>query len=407
MTAETFTVAGLLAELETAITVAMPTPVWVAGEVADFRRTNRGAAYFRIVDPESTDRSIEVSARGRLMMDIDRSLDMAGVGSLRTGIEVRLRGTVGLRMGRSVVQLSLLEVDPTFTAGRLAIDREEVARRLKADGTLDANRLLPVPLVPLKIGLVTSRGSAAHADFLDHLKRPGYRFSVRTVQATMQGETSAEQVAGALARLAKEDLDLIALVRGGGSKLDLAPFDTEVLARAIASLQVPVITGIGHETDRSIADEAAAVGLKTPTAAAEWIVARVADFAQRIERAREAIASQAMDAMTRASTNLELMGAQVAGSRITLGRQTDILSGLEADMAVSARRALRIRGEELERLGEMLSAMGIDATLKRGYALVTRDGVGVVRSATQVAVGDLLRLRLAEGSLSVSVEEIE
>ncbi|MGA8039917.1 MAG: exodeoxyribonuclease VII large subunit, partial [Acidimicrobiia bacterium] len=227
------------------------------------------------------------------------------------------------------------------------------------------------------------------------------------VQAAMQGETSAEQVARALGRLAEEDLDLIALVRGGGSKLDLAPFDTEVVARAIAGLEVPVITGIGHETDRSIADEAAAVGLKTPTAAAEWIVARVADFAQRIDRAREAIASQAMDAWTRASANLELMGAQVGGSRIVLGRQGDILNGLGADMALSARRALRMRGEELDRLGEMLSAMGIEATLKRGYALVTGEDAGVIRSTTQVGVGDILRLRLAEGSLSVKVEEID
>ncbi len=399
--------AGLLAELESAISAALPTPVWVAGEVAEFRRTNRGAAFFRIVDAETSDRSIEVSARGRLMMDVDRSLDMAGVGSLRSGIQVRLRGTVGLRPGRSMVQISLLEVDPSFTVGRLAIDREEIARRLRADGTLDANGRLPIPMVPLRIGLVTSRGSAAHADFLDHLRRPGYRFSVLTVQAAMQGEGSAEQVARGLGRLGREELDVVAIVRGGGSKLDLAPFDTEVVARAIAALPVPVVTGIGHETDRTIAEDAAAIGLKTPTAAAEWVVAQVSDFARRIDTAREAIRTQANTALKGAAGRLELVGSQVAASRLVLSRERDLLGRLRSEVAGSARDVVRRDQEELARMTEVLSAIGIDATLRRGFALVTRADGRVVREVGQVSRGDRLHMRLARGAISVVVEGTE
>ncbi|HUF94631.1 MAG TPA: exodeoxyribonuclease VII large subunit, partial [Acidimicrobiia bacterium] len=268
---ETLSVVELLTGVQAAVIAAYPGPVWVRGEVSGFKRTNRGAGFFKLVDPEQPENSIEVAARGRVMAEIDHELNSVGVGSLRAGIEVRIEATVGVRRGSSLVQLSLLRVDPEFIAGRLAVDREEVLRRLKAEGLLDLNARLPLPLVPLKVGLVTSRGSAAHADFLNHLRSPGYRFRVSTVEATMQGETSPEQVVRGLDRLSREPLDVVTIVRGGGSKLDLAAFDNETVGRQIAAMPVPVVTGIGHETDRSIADEVAAVAEKTPTAAAGWL----------------------------------------------------------------------------------------------------------------------------------------
>ena len=148
---------------------ALPGPVWVRGEVTGFRRTTGGAVFFRLADAEEDDMALDVGGRGRVMLEIDRALEAAGVGSLRAGIEVRVRGTVGVDRRHSRVRLSLLEVDPAFTAGRLAVDRIEVSRRMRADGSIEANRRLEVPLVPQRVGLVTSRGSAAHADFLDQL----------------------------------------------------------------------------------------------------------------------------------------------------------------------------------------------------------------------------------------------
>ena len=216
MAEATLTVAGLLDTLDAAVGSAVPGPVWVRGEVSGFQRTSRGAAFFRLVDPEQPDNAIEVAASGRMMMTVTHALESAGVGGLRGGIEIRVRATVGVRHSRGHIQLSLLEVDPSFTAGRLAMDRDEVLRRLAGDGSLAANKRLELPTVPLRIGLVTSRGSAAHADFLDQLRRPGYRFSVRTVQAAMQGDRAVSNVVQALSRLGTEDVDVVAVVRGEG-----------------------------------------------------------------------------------------------------------------------------------------------------------------------------------------------
>jgi exodeoxyribonuclease VII large subunit len=401
----TLTVAQILDVVGEVVGAAIPGPVWVRGEVSGFHRTTGGAGFFRLVDPDQTDNALEVAASGRIMMAVAHALESAGVGSLRSGIEVRVKGTVGLRRSRGLVQLSLLEVDPAFTAGRLALDRDEVLRRLGADGTLAANAALEVPLVPLRIGLVTSRGSAAHADFLGQLRRPGYGFSVRTVHAAMQGESAIGNIVRALERLTLEDLDVIAVVRGGGAKLDLAAFDSEMVGRAVASMRVPVITGIGHETDRTVADEAAAVPLKTPTAAAEWIVSRVADFAGRVDTARRAMREAAHAAWTGAVRRLEHAAVQLAGTRGVLQRQIDQIDNLERGLVDESRVAIQRRREQLDAMGEMFEAIGVEPTLRRGFAILSRPNGPIVRSAGELRSGDRVTARLADGSVTMVVEE--
>ena len=405
MSQPTLTVAQVLGAVSEAVGVAIPGPVWVRGEVSGFQRTNRGAAFFRLVDPDQPDNALEVAASGRMMLTVSHALESAGVGGLRSGIEVRVRGTVGLRRNRGLVQLSLLEVDPAYTAGRLALDREEVLRRLAADGTLSANQRLEMPLVPLRIGLVTSRGSAAHADFLDQLRRPGYGFTVLTVQAAMQGEAAVDNVVRALERLAAEDLDLVAVVRGGGAKLDLAAFDSERVGRAIGAMPVPVLTGIGHEVDRTVADEAAAISLKTPTAAAELIVSRVADYAGRLGTARRMIREAAQAAWAGAVSRLDHSAVQLAGTRGVFRRQTDQIDHIERGVAEGARSAIQRGREQLGAMGEMFEAIGVEPTLRRGFAILARPDGRVVRSAREMTPGDRVTARLADGSVVMVVEQ--
>lgn len=405
MSQPTLTVAQVLGAVGDAVGVAMPGPIWVRGEVSGFQRTNRGAAFFRLVDPDQPDNALEVAASGRMMVTVSHALESASVGGLRSGIEVRVRGTVGLRRNRGLVQLSLLEVDPAYTAGRLALDREEVLRRLAADGTLSANEGLEMPLVPLRIGLVTSRGSAAHADFLDQLRRPGYGFSVLTVQAAMQGEAAVDNVVRALERLAAEDLDLVAVVRGGGAKLDLAAFDSERVGRAIGAMPVPVLTGIGHEVDRTVADEAAAISLKTPTAAAEFIVSRVADFAGRLGTARRMIRESAQAAWAGVVGRLDHSAVQLAGTRGVLRRQIDQIDHIERGVAEGARSKIQRGREQLGAMGEMFEAIGVEPTLRRGFAILARPDGRVVRSAREMTPGDRVTARLADGSVLLVVEK--
>lgn len=403
----TLGVAEFLGGLDRAVSSAFPATLWIKGEISGYRRTNRGAVFFRLVDPERPDSSVEVAARGRVMLDIDRALTAAGVGALRAGIEVRLSATAGLRRGTSVVQLSLIDVDPAFIAGRLAMDRDAILLKLTAEGLLGKNALLEIPLVPLRVGLVTSRGSAAHADFVGHLSRPGYRFRILTAEAPMQGEGAPEQIDQALARLSDEPVDVVALVRGGGSKLDLATFDSELLGRRISSMPVPVVTGIGHETDRSIADEVAAISLKTPTAVAEWIIARVAEFAGRVERARLSIREEARGAIARMEMHLDRSATNLAETKGLLIRQDDLLANLASGIEDGSRTAIRRHRDLIESYKQLVATVGLEPTLRRGFALVTRPDGSTVRSVAAVAGGDKVVVRLSDGTVPMIVEEAQ
>lgn len=399
----TLSVGEVLIGLDQAITATFPAPIWVRGEVSGFRRTNRGAAFFTLVDGELPDRSIDVAARGRIIHDVDQALNAANVGSLREGIEVRLLATVGQQAGR--IRLSLLKVDPEFIAGRLALDRDETLRRLKADGSLERNSQIAVPLLPLNIGLITSVGSAAHADFRDGIKRSGYRFKVSLVEARMQGEGAHETVERALLRISQEQLDVVVVARGGGSKLDLATFDSETVARAIAAMPVPVITAIGHETDQTVADAVAAIPVKTPSAAAEWLVTRVADFAGKVETASRVIAEGARQAMARAHSQFDQSARGVAGVRATLDRQLDRLQLLSDDVASQAREVLAKQELILDSLGQIVATVGLEPTLRRGFAVVMRPDGGAVKHAASLRTGDPVRVRMADGAVGMRVEE--
>ncbi|HEX6285983.1 MAG TPA: exodeoxyribonuclease VII large subunit, partial [Acidimicrobiia bacterium] len=211
MTDQTFTVSQVLKGLQEAVVRAFPTPIWVRGEVTGLRRTSRGAVFFRLADSDASENALEVAARGRVMMEVDRLLTESGLGSFRDGIEARVNGTIGVDERGSRVRLSLLEVDPAFTAGRIALDRADVIRRMTVDGSLRANALLPIPMVPLQIGLVTSRGSAAHADFIDQLRQSSFRFRVKTAHSAVQGEHAAAALASAIERVGGNDVDIVAV----------------------------------------------------------------------------------------------------------------------------------------------------------------------------------------------------
>lgn len=406
MTDKTFTVSELLGQIDEAIASVLPGPVWVRGEVSGLRRTSGGAAFFRLADAELDETALEVSARGRVMFDIDKQLDATGVGALKDGVELRARGTVVVDHRQSRIRLSILEIDPAFTAGRLAMQRAEVLRKLSADGSLEANGLLPLPLVPQRIGLVTSRGSAAHADFIDHLRRSSLRFEVKTAHTIVQGEGAEKAVARAIARVGREAIDMIALIRGGGSKLDLAVFDSETVGRAIANAPVPVVTGIGHEIDRTVADETAAVYQKTPTAASEWLVATVTDFANRVGSARQHIRMEARHCVARLDSELKGLATALRGSRALLDQHHVRLDHLRDGIVDTARGVLNDEKRRITTLGEWFSSVGVDQTLKRGFALVTsREGDRVIRSVDQLEPGDVAVVRFADGTVSVRVEK--
>ena len=200
---------------------------------------------------------------------------------IEDGVAIRIRGVPGFFAPRGELNLRMTGIDPAYTLGQLAASRDRLLQILADEGLLRANAALAVDPAPMRIALVTAAGSAAYADFMHELEGSGFSFSVHLAACAVQGVAAPATIAGAIAACQRRDIDVIAVVRGGGARTDLVAFDDEHVARAIAASTVPVFTGIGHEIDRAGADDVAHTSLKTPTACAAHLVAMAADADRR------------------------------------------------------------------------------------------------------------------------------
>jgi len=272
----------------------------------------------------------------------------------------------------------------------------------------DANRALELTLVPLRVGIITSVGSAAHADVLKTFKDSKLGFSIFVHDARVQGEDSIASVVAALQTMdSRKDLDVLMLVRGGGAKNDLIAFDSLQIATAIANCRLPVFTGIGHETDFSVADEVAHQTHKTPTACATAIIELVRDFIESTEQAWDGIATFAL-------RELELSASRLSerANRIST-KVLDALANASKRLAMISQRVkhrpaevFRLEKSSLDAFAERLRLLDPVNTMARGWS-ITRNTTGdIVRDVTKLKTGDKLVTTFANGSATSTIQEI-
>lgn len=424
--------------------------VWVVGEVQRLRPSARGHVYFELIEKGDRDEIVGKVDAVLWKTDAVRVERLLAGASLRLGdgIQIRCRGSLDFYPPAGRVQLAVREVDPTFSLGLLEKRRRETLAALAAAGLLERQRGLVLPDLPLTLGLVTSHGSAAYHDFLSGLAESGYGFKVYFVHAAVQGREAEREVVSALSLLAGLAVDCAVLIRGGGAKTDLAAFDSRAIAEAVARAPFPVLTGLGHEIDRAIADLVAHTALKTPTKVAELLVEQVARCEAQVAELRRVLAREALEPLRSARETLGRaeQGARLArmrlrseGARLAeharalarLGRgnlrlgarrRQEILVRLRQAApsataraeqkrhrtgergAAAGRSRLREVRARLDGLDRLCSQLAPERTLERGFSL-TRDAAGrIVRHSTQVAPGDLLTTSLSQGSLISRVE---
>jgi exodeoxyribonuclease VII large subunit len=297
----------------------------------------------------------------------------------------------------------MLSVDPAYTLGRLAEARELLLNRLRAEGAIGRNAALAVPEVPLRVGLVTSAGSAAAADFLRTLEASGFGWQVLAVDARVQGVDAERSVVAALRRCS--GVDVVCVVRGGGARTDLAAFDSEVVARAIAATPFPVFTGIGHETDTTVADTVAHTAFKTPTACAAALVERVQDFAGRCSRGWERVRRAAAIALDHADRHLDrASGRAVGAARHHLRAHEHRVAAASRALANRAPRPLAHATVVVDGFEARVRAVDPASALARGWTLTRRADGSLVRSARQLADGELIATTFADGTVASRVE---
>lgn len=418
-------------EVRSALQGAFPGEVWIVGEIRDFRE-RKGHRYIELADEAAASgergsgAQLEVACWARDWPRVKAQLDEAGV-ALEPGRVVRVRGRVSVWEGGSKIRFTLTEIDIESLLGGIAAARRRLLAALEQEGLLEANRRLALTAVPLRIGLVASPGSEGHRDFQGQLERSGYAFAVRLEATLVQGAEAPAQIAAALARLREYDIDLAVVVRGGGSRGDLAAFDSEPVARAIATAPFPVWTGIGHTGDRSVADEVAHLALITPTHCGEAIVARVTEFVDGIEArlgALTKVATAQIDAASHrirsASTTLrriarneldwkanDIRAAKQKLARcvvLRVDRSELELVTASKQLRSATRRLLAADAKEMTRRRQVLRAYDPALQLERGWSLTCDESGSLVRSVRDLSDGTRLTTRLSDGDATSVVE---
>ena len=274
--------------------MSFPETFWVVAEISELHVNSSGHAYLELVEKNQDSNHILARIRGTIWSYTFRMLRPyfeASTGyQFAAGIKVLLLVSLDYHAQYSL-SLNIKDIDPSYTLGDLARKKTEIINRLKKEGVMDMNRQVSFPLVPQRIAIVSSPTAAGFEDFLNSLSSNihNFHFDITLFQATMQGEKAENSIIKALESIYEneEKYDVVVIIRGGGAQIDLECFNNYDLAFHIAQFPLPVLTGIGHERDETIADLVAHLKLKTPTAVAEFLVDRATDFLTRLENAEE------------------------------------------------------------------------------------------------------------------------
>jgi len=397
------TVSQLNLQVRQAVLQAFPSPLWLVGEVSGFNR-NAGKKWVGFQLVERTPRGEVLAQVEAVLSPEDRQrleLKLMREGSpfrLEDEVQARVLVTVDVRTDWGRYQVTVRDIDVAYTLGEVARRREQIVRKLTADGVIDRNRSLPFPDLPRRIGLVTSLGSDAQHDVLRTLRESGFSFQVVVHGARVQGPSTEASVLNALDwfRDRAAEFDAVLICRGGGSRTDLAWFDSEALGRAVALFPLPVVVGIGHEADRCVLDE---VGWrqKTPTAAAQFVVERVQKALERVETAATGILSQAAARLTKEDTaHRERARRLVRATEGVLGGEKrelvhrarrlrqGVRTRLQAAQADAVRAGLALRRSVDALLGR--TAAHLDDVAERLGRGARRDLVSARRRVSQVAL---------------------
>jgi exodeoxyribonuclease VII large subunit len=374
--------------------------VWVDGQVAQItRRPGSNTVFLTLRDP-SADLSLTVTTN-RDVLDL-------GAPNLNDGARVLVHAKPEFYPTRGSLSLRADEIRQVGL-GELLARLEQLKKLLAAEGLFDRARKRRLPFLPSKIGLITGRASAAERDVLTNARRRWPALGFRVINVAVQGTSAVPQMIDALAVLDRDEtVDVIVLARGGGSTEDLLPFSDEALCRAVFACRTPVVSAIGHETDIPLVDYVADVRASTPTDAAKRIVPDLAEEVRLIGQAR-----YRLDRALRVLLDREQHRLDAIRSRPSLARPHTMLDVRTAEVAALRDRATRCLTHRLDRASTELDhtlarlrTLSPAATLQRGYAIVQRGEDGaIVRAPADVAAKDSLRIRLADGELSATVDD--
>ena len=400
----------VLTRARRALALNFPTAIWVRCELSEVSE-RRGHRYLQLVekgDGDATVARVQGVVWSRTYGSVVRKRGASAAEVLSPGQEVVLQVELDLHEVYGL-KLVVADWDPAFTLGQLELRRRAIVDDLRGRGLHRRNGALPLPPVLQRLAVLSSARAAGYADFRAQLAANphAYRFATTLFDVSVQGEGVAGSVAAALDAIAarREGFDAVVLLRGGGSRLDLASFDRLGVGEAIAGCPLPVLVGIGHETDETLPDLVAHTSMKTPTALADFVVERAARFEAGLLADGREIARVVDRRRARHAEGLLAAHATLATRTARLlERELAAIREREGELSASVGRAFERRAERLSAAEVQLAALDPRAVLRRGFAVVTRGG-HPARRAADVSIGDRILTHFHDGTIESDVVE--
>ena len=390
-----------------------PQDFWIEGQISNFRIVPKsGHAYFDLIDPVSEQGSqpmgkFSVALWNSQRLEIDRTLQNKSELILANDINVKILAHLDFWPPGGRLQLIMRDVDPQFTFGHLAQEKEKLLQILKIEGLTEKNKLHVVPIPALNVALITSVGSAAYADFCDELLNSNFSFNVFARDTRMQGEGSASDIEEGLQIVTSYQPDVIAIIRGGGSTSDLLSFDSENLARAIANSSIPIFTGIGHEIDQSIADIVAHTSYKTPTACAIGLVETVDEFIEKILEIKTNIINLSHNKLSLAQSNhVNLYSRTTTIAKASLLNSNENLKGIKERIALIAPSIIKRNESKLNGFEDQIRVLDPKRLLARGWSITRTQNGEIISSTKNLFNGDEIETIFENGTVKSTINEV-
>lgn len=385
----------------------LPDEYWIQAELSDVRTNSTGHCYLEFIQKDPRSNALIAKARGTVWANVFRLLkpyfEEATGQTFASGIKVLVQVTVNFHelYGYS---LTVQDIDPTYTLGDMARRRKEILNQLEEEGVLNLNKELEIARLPQRIAVISSPTAAGYGDFCHQLQSNsrGFYFYTELFPALMQGDRVEESVLAALdnvnARL--PEFDVVVIIRGGGAASDLSGFDTYLLAAACAQFPLPIITGIGHERDDTVLDSVVHTRVKTPTAAAEFLIESMNNAADELDtltvRLQESVRNRLMEEQRKLVSYKNRIPS--AAYRRLSGAKLSLLTARKDIVQVVTSSVSRHR-HRLELLQQRLTDASPEKQLARGYSITLKDGK-VVKDTALIQEGDSVTTRLYQGEFT-------
>ena len=384
----------------------LPETYWVQAELSDVRSNYSGHCYLEFVQKDASGNHLIAKARGTIWSNIYKMLkpyfEQETGQAFTSGIKVLVQVSVDFHelYGYS---LTVLDIDPTYTVGDMERKRREILRQLEEEGVIDLNKELEMPMLPQRIAVISSATAAGYGDFCNQLANNprGYDFRTELFPAVMQGERVEESILSALDAINSrlEEFDAVVIIRGGGATSDLSGFDTYLLAASCAQFPLPIITGIGHERDDTVIDKVAHTRVKTPTAAAEYLIAKMDKCLDVLNETSKRLRENVKAFLLWEHRRMESLKQRIPSA--VYKRIADAKYGLlsaQRDLQMASRQFLSVGKHRLELLQQRLDDALPEKQLARGYSITLKDGKAV-KDASALKEGDTLVTVLHRGKV--------